>query len=52
MMKKNEDGTFSGILSDWDLAVRVKDENGEFIELNRRQRYRTVSSSSLDIVLC
>ncbi len=42
-MKKNEDGT-SGIPSDWDLALRVKHENGQFIESNRR--YRTVSSSS------
>ena len=35
-----EDGKpVEGILSDWDLALRVKDENGNWVkEHNRRQR--------------
>ena len=47
--KKVEDGA-SGILSDWDLLLRVKHENGQFIKRNRR--YRTVSSSSSNLGFC
>ena len=31
-----------GILTDWELAIRVKARDGNFLELGPRQRYRTV----------
>jgi serine/threonine protein kinase len=34
-----------GVLIDWELAIRVKDENGTPIDSKARQRYRTVSHS-------
>jgi len=34
-----------GILTDWDLAIRVKTPHGQLIEPTKaRQRYRTVST--------
>jgi len=48
-----EDGKpVKGILADWDLALRVKDENGNWIkEHNRRQRCRTVSTLASKFVI-
>jgi hypothetical protein len=34
-----------GVLIDWELAIRVKDENGTLIESKARQHDRTVSHS-------
>ena len=48
-----EDGKpIEGILADWDLALWVKDKNGEWIkEHNWRQRCRTVSTPSSKCVI-